>query len=318
MENIVILDGFVANPGDLSWQAIEKIGNLTVYDRTSNDLVYERAKNAAILIVNKRVIDRALMTRLKHLKCICTLSTGYNNIEVQAAKEKGILVCNAVGYGSPSVAQQVFALLLELTNRVGIHNASVQQNEWANSIDWCYWKSPMMELSGKTMGIYGLGKIGEEVAKIAKAFGMTVIATRKNKYKARPIGVSIVSFEQLLKKSDVLSLHAPLSIENKQIINEEHLCKMKPTALLINTGRGGLIHEPDLRQALLAGMIAGAGLDVLAQEPPPKDHLLLNIPNCLITPHQAWATKESRARLIQIVADNIKAFLAGSPQNVVS
>ncbi len=316
--NIVILDGFVANPGDLSWEGIQQHGNLQVYDRTKATQIYERAKEAHILIVNKCILNRTLLARLDQLQCICTLATGYNNIDIAAAKERGIVVCNAVGYSSPSVAQQVFALLLELTNRVGVHNESVQQNAWANSIDWSYCKSPLVELSGKTMGIYGLGKIGQEVAKIALAFGMSVIATRKNRTKPRPANIQLVALEQLFKESDVLSLHAPLSKENEGIINTQHLALMKSTAYLINTGRGGLVNELDLKKALLDGQIAGAGLDVLSQEPPPKDHLLLNVPNCLITPHHAWATSASRARLIQIVADNIKGFLEGKLQNVVS
>ncbi len=315
--NIVILDGFVANPGDLNWEGIRQHGNLQVYDRTNEPQIYERAKNANILIVNKCVLDKKILARLDQLQCICTLATGYNNIDIAAAKERGIVVCNAVGYSSPSVAQQVFALLLELTNRVGIHNESVQQNEWANSIDWSYWKSPLVELSGKTMGIYGLGKIGQEVAKIALAFGMKVIATRKNRTKPTPTDIELVTIDQLFKESDVLTLHAPLTKENEGIINTHNLSLMKSTAYLINTGRGGLVNELDLKNALLKKQIAGAGLDVLSQEPPPKDHLLLNIPNCLITPHHAWATSASRARLIEIVANNIKGFLDGELQNIV-
>ena len=318
MINIVILDGFVANPGDLSWEGIRQYGHLKVYNRTNEEQLYERAKDAHILIVNKSILNRAIFAQLDQLQCICTLATGYNNIDIVAAKERGITVCNAVGYSSPSVAQQVFALLLELTNRVGVHNDSVQQNAWANSIDWSYWKSPLIELSGKTMGIYGLGKIGQEVAKIALAFGMNVIATRKNQTKPTPSNIQLVTINQLFKQSDVLSLHAPLTTENIGIINENNLSLMKSTAYLINTGRGGLVNELDLKNALLRGQIAGAGLDVLSQEPPPKDHLLQNVPNCLITPHHAWATKASRGRLIQIVADNIKGFLNGELQNVVS
>ena len=316
--NIVILDGFVANPGDLSWEGIRQYGNLQVYDRTSEDLLYERAKEAHILIVNKCTLNGTLLARLDQLQCICTLATGYNNIDIVAAKEQGVIVCNAVGYSSPSVAQQVFALLLELTNRVGVHNESVQQNAWANSIDWSYWKSPLIELSDKTMGIYGLGKIGQEVAKIALAFGMKVIATRKDRTKPTPPNIQLVTIDQLFKESDVVTLHAPLTKENKGIINAHNLSLMKSTAYLINTGRGGLVNELDLKNALLTGKIAGAGLDVLSQEPPPKDHLLLNTPNCLITPHHAWATSASRARLIQIVANNIKGFLNGELQNVVN
>ena len=315
--NIVILDGFVANPGDLSWEAIAALGQLTIYDRTSDEELLERAKEAEILIINKRTLNRDTLYLLNRLKCICLLSTGYNSVDIQAAKERGIVVCNAVGYGSTSVAQHVFALLLELTNNIGLHNNSVQQNGWANSIDWCYSKRPLTELKDKTMGIYGLGRIGQEVAKIALAFGMKVIATRKNRNKPTPPAIQLVAFEKLLKESDVLTLHAPLTKENEQIINTRHLSMMKPSAYLINTGRGGLVNEVDLKKSLLNGTIAGAGLDVLAQEPPPLNHVLLNIPNCLITPHQAWTSKEARARLLQIVAENISGFLIGNPQNLV-
>lgn len=318
MPKIVILDGYAANPNDLSWNEIAELGDLTVYDRTSDEEVLERAKDATIAILNKRILDRNLMEQLPQLKCICNLATGYNNIDVKAAKDLGITVCNAVGYSSPSVAQQVFSLLLELTNQVGLHNADVQKNGWANSIDWTFWKSPMMELQGKTMGIYGYGKIGQQTAKIALAFGMKVIAVRRSDKKPKLKGVKLVSFKKLLKKSDVISLHAPLTAENEGIINTNNLALMKKTAYLINTGRGGLVNEVDLKKALLEGEIAGAGLDVLSQEPPPKNHLLLGVPNCFITPHHAWATRESRSRLITIVAENIRSFLDKKPQNVVS
>ena len=315
--NIVVLDGYVSNPNDLSWDSIASLGHLTIYDRTSDIDLFERAKDADILITNKRQIGGKLIQRLEKLQCICLLSTGFNSVDIAAAKNNGITVCNAVGYSGSSVAQHVFALLLELTNNVGIHNASVQNNEWATSIDWCYWKNPIMELAGKTMGIYGLGKIGQEVAKIAIAFGMIVIATRRNWDKPNPLKIPLVTFEELLLESDVLSLHAPLGGNNGGIINEQTLSLMKPTAYLINTGRGGLVREKDLKAALINKTIAGAGLDVLSEEPPPPNHILLNIPNCIITPHNAWVSKESRARLIQIVADNIAAFLAGTPKNVV-
>ncbi len=318
MPKIVILDGQVANPNDLSWEAIATQGSLKIYPRTRDEQLLERAKEAAILIVNKRTLKEPILRQLPHLKLICTLATGYNNIDIKAATELGIAVCNAVGYSSPSVAQHVFALLLELINRVGLHNETVQQNGWANSIDWCYWKSPMMELAGKIMGIYGYGKIGKQVANIALAFGMNVIAVRRSNKKPTNPNVKLVPLKTLFQKSDVLSLHAPLSVENEGIINQSNLALMKKRAYLINTGRGGLVNELDLKMALMEGQIAGAGLDVLSQEPPPIDHLLLGISNCLITPHHAWATKESRGRLINIVADNIRAFLAGKPQNVVN
>lgn len=318
MPKIVILDGHVANPGDLSWQPIAEQGTLKVYDRTPDNLVYQRGKVAEIVIVNKRALDWYYISRLKKLKLICTLATGYNNIDIDAANHFGITVCNAVGYSSPSVAQHVFALLLELINQVGAHNQSVQQNGWANSVDWCYWQNPMMELAGKTMGIYGYGKIGEQVANIALAFGMKVIAVRRSTTPPANAKVKLVNLDTLFKESDVLSLHAPLTTNNAGIINETNLSLMKKSAYLINTGRGGLINEVDLKKALEKGQIAGAGLDVLSQEPPPVNHLLLGISNCLITPHHAWATKESRERLISIVGENIRLFLLGEPQNVVN
>ncbi|MEM1119150.1 MAG: D-2-hydroxyacid dehydrogenase [Bacteroidota bacterium] len=315
---IVIFDGYAANPNDLSWEPIARRGNLKVYDRTPDNLVYQRGKAAEIAIVNKRELDWYYISSLRKLKLICTLATGYNNVDIDAANHFGITVCNAVGYSSPSVAQHVFALLLELINRVGLHNADVQKNGWANSLDWCYWKSPITELAGKTMGIYGYGKIGQKVADIALAFDLKVIVVRQSNRLPANTKVQLVDLETLWTASDVISLHAPLTDSNAGIINQTTLAKMKKSAYLINTGRGGLVNENDLKIALEKGQIAGAGLDVLSQEPPPKDHLLLGVPNCLITPHQAWATKESRARLIEIVGENIGAFLAGKPQNVVS
>ena len=318
MPKIVILDGRVANPNDLSWESISTQGDLEIYPRTSDDKLLKRAQDATVLIVNKRTLTEDTLKQLPHLKLICTLATGYNNIDVAAAKALNITVCNAVGYSSPSVAQHVFALLLELINRVGLHNEDVQQNGWANSVDWCYWKSPMIELAGKTMGIYGYGKIGQQVAEIALAFGMSVIAVRQSNKLPANEKVQLVDLETLWTKSDIISLHAPLSTENEGIINGTSLSKMKTSTYLINTGRGGLVNEAHLKTALENGVIAGAGLDVLSQEPPPKNHILLGLKNCLITPHHAWTTRESRSRLIAIVAENIKAFLAGKPQNVVN
>ena len=239
MPKIVILDGYTTNPGDLSWNPIAQHGDLKIYDRTPENLVYQRGKAAEIVIVNKQKLDWYYISRLRKLKCICTLATGYNNIDIDAANHFGITVCNAVGYSSPSVAQHVFALLLELINRVGLHNESVQQNGWANSSDWCYWKSPMAELAGKTIGIYGYGKIGQQVANIAIAFGMKVLAVRRSNRPIENPKVTITSLERLLKESDVISLHAPLSKDNEGMINQSSLTLMKKTAYLINTGRGG-------------------------------------------------------------------------------
>ncbi len=316
MPKIVILDGYVANPGDISWENITQHSETTIYDRTPSNEVFNRAKGAHILVVNKTVLDEEMITQLHPtLQCICTLATGYNNIDVIVAKKCGVIVCNAVAYGSAAVAQHVFALLLELTNRVALHNQSVQDHEWSNAQDWCYWKHPLTALAGKTMGVLGTGEIGRRVIQIAQGFGMKIIATRKNRYQTP---VPLVDLPTLFGKSDVLSLNAPLTYETKEIVNRRTLSMMKPTAFLINTSRGGLVNEADLREALLHRQIAGAGLDVLSTEPPPPNHPLLNLPNCIVTPHQAWAAKESRRRLIQIVGENIGAFLEGKPKNVVN
>ena len=239
MPKIVILDGHTANPGDLNWGPISKHGDLKVYDRTTPTQIYQRAKSAEIVVVNKTVLDIYQIGNMRKLKLICTLATGYNNIDLDGAKKFSVTVCNAVGYSTPSVAQHVFALLLEMTNHVAAHNADVQANGWANAPDWCYWKTPLMELAGKTMGIYGFGKIGQQTAQVAQGFGMKVIAHRKKMSQPPPTGVEYVPMERLLAESDVLSLHAPLVPENEGIINAVNLSKMKPSAILINTGRGG-------------------------------------------------------------------------------
>lgn len=316
MTKIIVLDGYVANPGDLSWQGFRELGEITIYDRTPKHLFLQRAKDATILITNKCKIGQNELEQLPNLKCICMLSTGYNNIDTAAARLRGVTVCNAVGYSTPSVAQHVFAMLLDLTNHVAFHNQSVQQNDWANSKDWSYSQKPVLELSGKTLGVYGLGRIGLQVAKIGLAFGMNVIATRKNmSHKAE--NIELVNLERLFSESDVLSLHAPLSRENQFIINKNTLQQMKTTALLVNTGRGGLVNEEDLKVALINKTISGAALDVLNDEPPMLNHPLLGLPNCIITPHHAWASFASRQRLLNIVEKNIKSFLDGQPINVV-
>lgn len=317
MKKIVILDGAVANSGDLSWENFETLGDITVYDHTPPNLIIERAKDATVIITNKCPVGANVINQLPNLKCICLLATGYNIINVSAAKANGIVVCNAVNYSTPSVAQHVFALLLHLTNHVALHNQEVHQNGWANRQQWAYWQVPILELSGKTLGLYGLGNIGSQVAKIGLAFGMKVIATRKNKHKKTDDNIKLVNVKQLFAESDVLSLHAPLTIDNQFIINKENLSIMKSTAFLINTGRGGLVNESDLKNALINGQIAGAALDVLNQEPPALNHPLLGLPNCIITPHQAWLSTASRQRLLDIVAGNVKAFLDGKPINLV-
>ncbi len=315
--HLVVLDGYTANPGDLDWSPLAALGNLTVFDRTPSELLLERAAPADILLLNKTPIGEKDMAQLPRLRCICVLATGYNIVDVAAAKRRDIVVCNVRGYAANSVAQHVFALLLELTNRVGAHNASVRAGGWAASPDWSYTLSPIMELAGKTFGIYGFGQIGQRVAEIALTFGMKVIACHKHPERdARP-NITFVSFETLMAQSDVVSLHAPLTHDNALIINEKSLALMKPSALLINTGRGGLVNEADLKVALEMGVIAGAALDVLSTEPPLPDHLLIGVKNCIVTPHNAWAAKEARQRLIAEAGENVRAFLEGRERNRV-
>ncbi len=322
MKNIVVLDGFTANPGDLSWAPLEALGHLTVFDRTPPELVAGRAADADILLTNKAVLGAATLAQLPRLRCISVMATGYNVVDVAAARQRGIIVCNVKGYAAESVAQHVFALVLELTNQVATHARHTAAGGWAASPDWSYTLAPIMELAGKTMGIYGFGQIGQRVADIALAFGMKVVACHKHPERDRRAGVAFVSFEDLLAQSDVLSLHAPLSADNQGIINLGSLAQMRPTALLINTGRGGLVAEADLKMALENGLIAGAGLDVLSEEPPRSgpngvNNPLLGLPNCLVTPHNAWATREARQRLIAESVENVRAFMAGAPRSVV-
>ncbi|XOV95042.1 MAG: D-2-hydroxyacid dehydrogenase [Bacteroidota bacterium] len=305
---IVMLDSYVANPGDTSWDSISSLGDLTLYDRTPIDKVVERSKDAEVIIVNKAKLREAHINELPKLKLICVLATGMDNVDYEYARSKGITVKNAVGYGSTAVAQQAFSLLLELTNHVALHNESVQNLEWTNNKDWCYWKESITELHGKTLGIYGLGSIGKAVARIGEAFGMKIAITSGHANASDYPNWQLMNLNQLFTVSDVISLHAPLTADNEGIVNKELLSKMKPTSFLINTGRGGLINETDLRDSLLEKKIAGAGLDVLSKEPPEKDHPLLGLDNCLITPHHAWAARESRIRLIEMTAHNIKSF----------
>ncbi len=314
---IVVLDGYTLNPGDLSWNKLKALGQTSIYEFSTEDEGLQRAKEADIILVNKFQVNKSLLDQWPKLKCICVLATGFNNIDIVTAKEKGVKVCNAVGYGSASVAQHVFALLLELSNQVGLHNKSVQEGKWSSNRDFSYWLQSIPELSGKTFGIYGLGKIGRQVARIAQAFDMKILATHKHPKRDAMDGVEFVPIDILFEKSDVISLHAPLSQQNEGIVNKLLLDKMKKTAILINTGRGGLINELDLRAALLEKNILGAALDVLSTEPPPLDHPLMGLDNCLITPHIAWAGLEARERLLDITIENITSFLKGTPQNVV-
>jgi glycerate dehydrogenase len=309
---IVVLDGHTLNPGDLSWDALAQLGVLHVYPRSTPSEIIERAQGANIILVNKVRITREAVAQLPDLRCICVTATGYNNIDLEAASERGIAVCNVRGYGTEAVAQHVFALLLYFSNQVALHSQAVQAGEWSGQADFSFWKKPIASLQGATMGVYGFGQIGQKVAEIASAFGMQVLATHKHPERdARP-GVSFVGLPELFAASDVLSLHAPLSAENRGIVNWELLQRTKPHAILINTARGELIVEDDLARALHAGKLGAAALDVLCQEPPPLSHPLLHAPRCIVTPHQAWAAFEARKRLLDLSVDTVRGFLNGT------
>ena len=314
---IVYLDGYTLNHGDLDWAALLSIGDVKIYDRTSHEEIIERAKDAEVILTNKQPLNRLIINELSNLKYIGVTATGYNCVDVAAAKERGITVTNVRGYSTESVAQHTFALILALTNRLIEHIPDVAET-WAFQKDFCYYRTPLRELSGKTLGIIGLGDIGKKTAEIAMAFGMKVIATRRDFSKEKPEKIELFSLEDLLKNSDFVSLHCPQTADNQGFMNKKTFSLMKQTAYLINTSRGGLINEKDLADSLNEGKIAGAGLDVLTTEPPEKNNPLLAAKNCLITPHQAWASLEARERLLKIVVENIKAFQAGKPQNVVS
>ncbi len=315
---IVILDGHTANPGDVSWAEIEAVGPCTVHPRTRHEDVVMRAREADILLTNKTPIDRAAIESLPRLKCIGVLATGYNIVDVDAARGRGIPVCNVPEYSTPNVAQAVFALLLELTNRTGYHAQAVREGRWSAGEDFCFWDGELVELAGQTLGVVGFGRIGAAVAGIGRALGMNVLAHRRTPPAAGVADTTFVDMETLLRRSDVVSLHCPLTPDTRGLIAARTLAIMKPTAFLINTARGPLIDEADLAAALDAGRIAGAGLDVLSVEPPPASNPLLTARNCVITPHVAWATRNARRRLIAVSAANLHSFVAGRPQNVVN
>jgi len=315
---IAVLDGYTLNPGDLSWDGLKQIGDVMIYDRTPADKTVERAMGAEIVYTNKTPLNREVLNQLAALKFIGVLATGYNIVDTQAAKDNGIIVTNIPGYGTDSVAQLTFALLLELCHHVQRHSDSVIRGKWSESVDFCYWDYPLMELSGKTMGIVGFGNIGGKVADIATAFGMNIIAYSKPETdESHRKNFKWADMDQLLEQSDVVSIHCPLFPETKGLINKERLKKMKNSAFLLNTSRGPIIMEEDLAEALNNGWIAGAGVDVLSVEPPSDDHPLLSAKNCIITPHIAWATKEARKRLMDIAINNLLAFVKGKPINVV-
>lgn len=315
---IVVLDGYALNPGDLSWKEIENLGALTVYDRTKPEDTVKRIGDAQAVFTNKTVLDAEILKCCENLKFIGVLATGYNVVDVAAAKLQGITVCNVPAYSTMSVAQLTLGLLLEICHHVGLHNESVHQGEWTNSKDFCYWKTPLVELDGKTFGIIGFGRIGRAVAKIVQAFGMRVLVhSRYPDATLESDTFRFVSLEELLRGSDVVSLHCPLSERTKGIINRRTISQMKDGAILINTGRGPLIDESDLAEALRNGKLYAAAADVVSIEPIVPENPLLQAPNCILTPHIAWATDAARKRLMQISAENLKAFCAGRPVNVV-
>jgi len=315
---IVVLDGYTLNPGDNPWDEIAELGDLTVYDRTPPELVRERARDADIVLTNKTRLSAATLSELPRLKFISVLATGYDVVDVQAARERGILVANVPEYSTHSVAQHTFALLLELCNRVGQHDAAVRAGEWQRCADFSFWLQSPRELHGLIFGIVGFGRIGRRVAEIALALGMKVCATGPREPRPLPTTIEWTTLADLAGKADVVSLHCPLTPENEGFVNREFLSRMKATAFLINTARGRLVDEHALADALRSGNIAGAAVDVICEEPMPADHPLLTAPNCVITPHMAWASLAARRRLMQKTAANIRAFLDGKPINLVS
>lgn len=318
MKKITVLDGYTLNPGDLSWDGLSALGTLQVYDRTPQEALVERATGADILIVNKAPITSEIIAQLPDLQYIGVTATGFNNIDIEAASKRDIVVCNVSGYGTAAVAQHVFALLLALTNQVSEHHQSVLKGQWATCPDFCYTLAPLIELQGLTMGIYGFGRIGRQVAVIAQAFGMHVLATHKHPERDAMAGVQFVELDDLFRNSDVVSLHAPLTSDNKEIVDAALLRQMKRSAFLINTSRGALIHEKDLLWALENGWLGGAALDVLSVEPPPADHILIGAPHCIITPHNAWASRAARSRLLDATIENLRSFLGGMAKNKVN
>ncbi len=316
--NLVILDGYTENPGDLSWDYIEENFNATVYPRTEPEKVIERSKNADILIVNKVALTEEIIKQLPKLKFVSTLATGYNQIDGEALKKRNIPLSNIPSYSTDGVAQMVFSYILQITNHIYEYTQSVKNGDWCRCKDFCYIKNPLFELSGKTLGIIGFGKIGRKVSEIACAFGMNVCAFTPSGKKDGVQNVNFTSLDEVLKLSDFITLHCPLNENTKELVNKEFLDKVKKGAVVINTARGGVVNEKDVSDALISGKISYFAADVLSTEPPKSDNPLLNAPNCLITPHISWAAYETRVRLLNILNDNLKAFLDGKPINVVN
>ena len=316
---IVILDGYTLNPGDLSWEPLKELGEVTVYERTAPKDVYKRAEGAEVVFTNKVVLDEAVLEKLPSLKYIGVLATGYNVVDVEAAARKGIVVTNIPAYSTSSVAQMAFAHILNIVQRVGYYAQEVSNGKWSRQADFSFWDAPLHELEGKKMGIIGFGNTGRATARIAVGFGLDVYAYTSKSAMELPADVhKCPSMDELFRKCDIVSLHCPLTETTRELVDARKLELMKSSAILINTGRGGLVNEQDLADALNSGKIAAAGLDVLSSEPPRADNPLLKARNCFITPHQAWATKEARVRLMQLAVNNLKAFLEGKPVNVVN
>ena len=311
--HLVILDAYTTNPGDLSWAPLQELADCTVYDRTPPSDALARIGPAEAVMLNKSVLSAATIEQAPNLAYVGILATGWNTIDLAAAKKRGLVVTNVPGYSTPSVAQHAFALLLDLTNQAALHSADARAGGWSRNPDYCYRLSPQIELAGLTLGIVGFGQIGQAVARIGQAFGMRILAHRRHSTVPPPAGIDYAPLDRIFSESDVVSLHCPLTPETAGIVNARRLALMKPTAFLVNTSRGPLVVERDLADALRAGRIAGAAVDVLSTEPPAPDNPLLSAPRCVVTPHLAWATDAARRRLIDIAAANLRAFLAGNP-----
>lgn len=314
---IVILDGYTANPGNLNWDKLKELGECTIYERTSPDELLERAANAEAILTNKVVLNRETIAALPDLKYIGVLATGYNVVDIAAARERGIIVTNIPAYSTPSVGQMVFAHILNITQRIGHYSAKVSRGDWSQSPDFCFYDTPLIELRGKKIGIIGLGQTGYNTARIAIGFGMKVWAYTSKSSLQLPPEIRKTDLDEMFRECDIISLHCPLTDTTRNLVNADRLSLMKPTSILINTGRGPLVNEQDLADALNAGKIYAAGLDVLSEEPPRPDNPLLTARNCFITPHIAWASFEARQRLMEIAADNLRAYIGGKPINVV-
>lgn len=317
MSRIVVLDGHTVNPGDLGWESLAALGELVVFERTPPALVVERSHGASVLVTNKTVLGAEELGKLFGLRGISVLATGFNVVDVEAARQHGVVVCNVPAYSTASVAQHTCALLLELVSHVGLHAAAVRAGQWATSVDFSFWKQPIRELDGQTLGIVGLGAIGRRVALLGQALGMRVLATASRRADPPP-GVAVADLDVLFREADVVSLHCPLTETTRRLVRRERLLTMKKHALLVNTARGALIDETDLAWALETGVIAGAALDVLGVEPPPADHPLVASPRCIVTPHQAWTSRAARERLLAVTIENVRGILGGRPQNVVN